>query len=1046
LNFTPTGNINYVVNKASGTLTLYADLPVNGTLTFTAGNITTGANKVAVSSTGSIVNGGTGGWVAGNLRKNIATGATVSTFEIGDATGYRPVLLSFANVATAGDVTATVSQAAGDHASIGSSGLDAGKTVNRFWTLTNAGVVFTTYDATFTFLPGDIDAGANTASFLVKKYDGSWSSPAIGTQTATSTQATGLTAFSDFAIGEALAAGAPTVSTQPNNSSVCAGGNTSFTSASASVPGPTVAWERSTDGSSWVTVTGTLDGSVYSGFNTGTLAVTGATASINNYQYRAVFNNVNGSVNSNAATLTVNPIPAVTTANATSICSGTATNISLTASTASTFAWTIGTITGGITGASAGSGSTIAQTLTNPGNSSAGSVEYVVTPTSSTTPACPGSPYTITVTVNPIPVVTTAATATICHNTNPSIVLTSSASSTFAWTIGTITGDITGASAATGSTISQTLNNPSNASAGTVEYLVTATSTTGTCAAAAPYVITVTVNPQPAVTTANTKTICTGTATNISLTTSAASTTTWTIGAITGSITGASPGSGNTINQILTNPSSTNAGTVQYIVTATAVAGSCTSSAYTITVTVSPASNAGSLNGNQAICIGGTPADIIASGLTGSVVRWESSADAGFTTPASIANTTTTLSPGALTSSRYFRIVTQSGVCSEAVSVTPVLVTLNTAIQASTIPAGAAGGAQLCSTHDVAASVNYFDNCNMIATVTPSGALPVSGNVTACVKVETGVITAPVTNEPYVARHFNITPASNPLTATSTITLYFLQSEFNAFNTANGSYPDLPITGGDATGIANLRVSQFPGSSTIPGTAGGIQINPADVDIQFVDGEWKVSFAATGSGSFFVHTGNFVLPVTIGYFNGEQSGGSNKLTWSTLTEQNNKGFEVERSADGRGFSSIGFVATKAESGNSTINLSYSFIDVNPFVGDSYYRLRQVDRDGRIAISKVVVINRKANGVRLSSVYPNPTTSELNIIISAPGSEKVNLVVTDLSGKVVIQKAVELATGDNIHKLGVGKLSAGTYLIKVICDNGCETSIQRFIRQ
>jgi hypothetical protein len=334
----------------------------------------------------------------------------------------------------------------------------------------------------------------------------------------------------------------------------------------------------------------------------------------------------------------------------------------------------------------------------------------------------------------------------------------------------------------------------------------------------------------------------------------------------------------------------------------------------------------------------------------------------------------------------------------------------------------------------------------MIATVTPSGALPVSGSVTACVKVESGVITAPVTNEPYVARHFNIAPASNPLTATSTITLYFLQSEFNAFNTANGSYPDLPTAGGDATGIANLRVSQFPGSSTTPGTAGGVQINPADVDIQFADGEWKVSFATTGSGSFFVHTGTFVLPVTLSYFKGEQSGVSNNLTWSTATEQNNKGFEVERSADGRNFSRIGFVASKAESGTSSTALNYSFTDNNPFPGNSYYRLRQSDNDGRATISKTIVVSRKVTGIRLGSLYPNPATSELSIIITAPGNEKINLVVTDLSGKLVIQQQVELAAGDNTRKLAIGKLSAGTYLIKVICENGCETSIQRFIKQ
>ena len=89
------------------------------------------------------------------------------------------------------------------------------------------------------------------------------------------------------------------------------------------------------------------------------------------------------------------------------------TNISLTASTASTFSWTIGTITGGITGASTSSGSTINQTLTNPSNSAAGTVQYIVTPTANGS-NCEGTSYTITVTVNPKPAVTATTTGERC--------------------------------------------------------------------------------------------------------------------------------------------------------------------------------------------------------------------------------------------------------------------------------------------------------------------------------------------------------------------------------------------------------------------------------------------------------------------------------------------------------------------------------------------------------------------------------------------------------------------------------------------------------
>ncbi len=283
-------------------------------------------------------------------------------------------------------------------------------------------------------------------------------------------------------------------------------------------------------------------------------------------------------------TVTVNPIPLVTTASTKTICSGAGSNISLTASAASNFSWTIGTITGGVTGATVSSGSTINQTLTNPSTTNAGSVEYLVTPTS-TGGTCAGSAYTITVAVNPTPAVTNASTKTICSGTSTAISLTAGVASSFTWTIGAITNGITGASASSGSTINQTLTNPGNSVAGTVQYQVTPTSTGGSCTGAA-FTITVTVNPIPALTNGATASTCSGISPNISLTATAASSFSWTIGTITGGITGASASSGSSINQILIDPSNTVDGTVQYLVTPTSLSNSCVGAVSTITVTV----------------------------------------------------------------------------------------------------------------------------------------------------------------------------------------------------------------------------------------------------------------------------------------------------------------------------------------------------------------------------------------------------------------------------------------------------------------------------
>ncbi|MBK9356599.1 MAG: hypothetical protein IPN08_04270 [Bacteroidales bacterium] len=95
--------------------------------------------------------------------------------------------------------------------------------------------------------------------------------------------------------------------------------------------------------------------------------------------------------------------------------------------------------------------------------------------------------------------VTNSAGARICSGSNTNLTLTSSTPSTFSWISGIVTGGITGASDGSGNVINQVLNNPSNATSGTVEYIVTATSTAGGCASA-PFTITVTVDPIPSVT------------------------------------------------------------------------------------------------------------------------------------------------------------------------------------------------------------------------------------------------------------------------------------------------------------------------------------------------------------------------------------------------------------------------------------------------------------------------------------------------------------------------------------------------------------------
>jgi hypothetical protein len=294
------------INNSNG-LTIGANTTVTGTLTFTLGNITTGANKVIIASTGSVSGAGSGtGWVAGNLQKNVAVsgGPILRTFEIGGTTGYRPVVVEFASVGTAGDLTAGVSQSAGDHPQIGTSTLDANKSVNRYWTLTNSGIVFSTYDATFNFLAGDIDGPADTNDFLIGRYDGVWDYPSFTDPDPTSIKATGVSAFGDFAIAE-LACVSPTVDTDPTNQSICSNSFGSFNAAfSGGFPAPVINWQVQTGGVGAFNDLSEI--APYSGTGTGTLTITNPSISLSGNVYRLKANNECGDVFTAGATLTVN--------------------------------------------------------------------------------------------------------------------------------------------------------------------------------------------------------------------------------------------------------------------------------------------------------------------------------------------------------------------------------------------------------------------------------------------------------------------------------------------------------------------------------------------------------------------------------------------------------------------------------------------------------------------------------------------------------------------------------------------------------------------
>jgi len=195
-----------------------------------------------------------------------------------------------------------------------------------------------------------------------------------------------------------------------------------------------------------------------------------------------------------------------------------------------------------------------------------------------------------------------------------------------------------------------------------------------------------------------------------------------------------------------------------------------------------------------------------------------------------------------------------------------------------------------------------------------------------------------------------------------------------------------------------------------------------------------------------VVTANAPVPVTFGDFTGVRENTKNILKWNTVTENNNTGFELQRSVNGTEFSTIAFIPTKAENGNSNVALQYTYND-NASTTSAYYKLKQIDKDGKSSFSKVVFIKAdKPTRFELVSVYPNPAKDNIKVSVASPKNATVTLAITDITGKVVKQQNVQLAMGDNNVVVDVASLKAGNYIIRLTCAEGCESSINKFIKQ
>ena len=209
----------------------------------------------------------------------------------------------------------------------------------------------------------------------------------------------------------------------------------------------------------------------------------------------------------------------------------------------------------------------------------------------------------------------------------------------------------------------------------------------------------------------------------------------------------------------------------------------------------------------------------------------------------------------------------------------------------------------------------------------------------------------------------------------------------------------------DATAIGRVLLRQGSSSASPTLTIGNLRLSPI----------WA----------------NGPLPVEFSGFKGTILNNTVNLDWNTSSEISNKGFEVERSFNGNEFESIGFVKG---AGNSNKLLSYQFNDENARFPVTFYRLKQIDFDGKFDYSSIISISNDENKIEIT---PNPFVETVNIQ-ALNQDQFVSAEIIDITGKVKAS-----LSGKGNLTMDTKDLSQGIYFIRI--NNSEKVIVKRIIK-
>jgi hypothetical protein len=295
-------------------------------------------------------------------------------------------------------------------------------------------------------------------------------------------------------------------------------------------------------------------------------------------------------------------------------------------------------------------------------------------------------------------------------------------------------------------------------------------------------------------------------------------------------------------------------------------------------------------------------------------------------------------------------------------------------------------------------------------------------------------ISAPSTSTSFTVEYFN-TPYSNTSSIDNSLT-----------KVSQVEYWDVHRT----SGSGSVQVTLYWNNAT----RSGISSNTSDMKVAHFNSttnKWEsvgntALASANGAGSItsnlnsnfspftFGSTGISALPVTLTAFNAKLKGSEVEADWTTSSEINNDYFMLQRSLNGKDFTDVGKVDGH---GNTEVQEAYSYEDKEPLPGVSYYRLKQVDFNGKTSYSEIREVSKSV--ANINSVYPNPFNDHFTVDYNMSEAGDANLQLLNTQGQMVYEETVPSQKGQNTYNFNNNReIKTGTYILRLVSNGQVAT--------